>query len=100
MTVYNYYDVGDLVHITADFTNQAGSPTDPTAVICKIKTPGGTVTTYTYGTDPEIVKDSVGSYHLDHIATQEGTYKYRWEGTGAVQAAEDGRFYVDDSDFI
>ena len=47
----NTYDVGDQVRVSAVFKNAAGTDTDPTAVTCKVKTPAGAITTYTYGTD-------------------------------------------------
>jgi hypothetical protein len=90
----NTYDVGDLVRIDATFTVDA-TATDPTTVICRVKAPDGTVSAKTYGTDAEVVKESTaGVYHLDIDITQRGTWRYRWEGTGAAQGAEEGRFDV------
>ena len=43
----NSYDKGDLVRLTATFTNSAGAATDTTAVTCKVRSPTAT-TTYTY----------------------------------------------------
>lgn len=38
----NAYDKGDLVRVTATFTNSAGAATDPTAVTCRVKSPTAT----------------------------------------------------------
>lgn len=94
----NSYDKGDLVRVTAAFTNAAGTATDPTTVVCKVRSPSG-ITTYTYGTDAELVKDSTGNYHLDINITADGQWWYRWEGTGAVQQAGEGSFTVARSAF-
>lgn len=95
----NAYDVGDLVRISATFANVSGVNADPTTVKAKFKNPAGTVTTYTYGTDVQLVKDATGKYHVDISITSNGEWWYRWEGTGAVQAAEENDFVVRKSQF-
>lgn len=94
----NTYDKGDLVRVTAAFTNAAGTATDPTTVVCRVKSPSST-TMYTYLTDAALVKDSTGNYHLDVSANESGQWWYRWEGTGAVQQAEEDSFIVEVSKF-
>lgn len=93
----NSYDKGDLVRLTATFTNSAGVATDPTAVTCQVKSPSAT-TTYTYNPGT-VVKDSTGVYHLDVSASAAGQWWYRWEGTGAVEQADEGTFVVEASAF-
>jgi len=63
----------------------AASPTDPGA---------HSRSQYVYPTDAEIVKDSAGLYHFDLVFASPGDYKYRWEGTGAVAAVEEGLLSV------
>lgn len=82
------YDVGDLVRLAVEFTDADGAPADPTAVSLRVKH-GSTTDVYT---DAET--DSTGAYHKDVEATAPGAWSYRWIGTGAVQAAEEGRFFV------
>ena len=97
----NSYDVGDLVRLTATFTNSAGVVTDPTAVTCLLKLRyviGSTATTYTYPAN--ITKDSTGVFHVDVTPTTEGIWDYRWVGTGTVQAAVEGAFNVPNSEFF
>lgn len=93
MTV-NTYDIGDLVKISATFTDENGTATDPTTLEAAFKSPSGTISTFTYGTDPEVVRDSAGVYHLDISITESGRYDYRWSSTGTGQAAEEGYFEV------
>jgi len=93
------FDKGDLVRCTGTFTNGAGAGVDPTAVLFKVKMPGGTITTYTYGTGAEVVRDSTGVYHVDVDANAAGEWYYRFYSTGTGQAAEEARFSVDGSEF-
>lgn len=97
----NFYEVGDLVRITANFTNEAGAAADPTTVTLLVKLRyviGSTATTYTYPAN--IIKDSTGNYHLDFQPTTEGIWDYRWVGTGSVTAAGENAFNVPDSQFF
>lgn len=94
MTV-NIYDIGDEPTLSITFlTPDTTTGIDPTTVVCRVKAPDGTVTSKTYGSDVEVVRDATGVYHLLVLITQSGTYRYRWEGTGAAQGAEEGRFDV------
>jgi len=93
------YDNGDLVRVTGTFTNAAGAAVDPTAVLFKVKAPNGQTTTYTYGTDAALVKESTGVYYVDVNANQSGKWRVRWYSTGTGQAATEDFFTVRDSDF-
>lgn len=99
-TQYNEYYPGNLVRIDGAFTDSNDAPADPSTVVLKVKDPTGATTTYTQGVDPDLIKDNVGFYHLDLQPTLEGVWHYRWEGSGAIKAAGDGRFYVKDSVFV
>lgn len=79
------YDKGDLVRISVTFS-VASVSTDPTTVTLKVKDPAGTVTAYTYAL-AEVARDAAGQYHKDITITETGTWRYRWEGTGAVVTA-------------
>jgi hypothetical protein len=93
------YDKGDQVRVSATFKNIAGTATDPTTVVAKIKDPSGNVSTYTYGTDAELIKDATGMYHIDVDIDERGLWYYRWEATGAVKTAEESTFTVRQSQF-
>ncbi len=93
------YQVGDLVRISAIFTNAAGTAVDPTAVLAKYKDPGGVTTTLTYGVDVALVRDSAGNYHVDINAASAGRWRYRFYSTGTGQAANEENFIVESSAF-
>lgn len=99
MAIPNAYDQKDLVQCTATWTNSAGTKIDPTAVIFKFKNPAGTITTYTYGVDPELVKEETGVYHVDLDAATSGTWYYRFESTGTGQGADEAQFEIYESEF-
>lgn len=82
---FSLYDAGDSVRFTKNFKDVSNADADPTTVIFRVKHPDKTVETWTFPTDSEIVKDSVGNYHIDYvIPDKSGEYAYEWEGTGAI----------------
>lgn len=88
----NVYDVGDRIRVWGEFTDLAGTATDPTTIVCKHQDPSGNETTVTYPTS--IVKASTGRYYLDIDIDEAGTWYYRWNATGAVVAAGETSFVV------
>jgi hypothetical protein len=95
------YSVGDLVRLSVTFTNAAGTETDPTSIHFKYKAPSDAVVTdLTYGSDPEVVKDSAGVFHVDLSADEAGVWVWRFEGTGAVEQSDEGQFLVQQSDVV
>lgn len=94
MTTYAI-NPGDVVRVstTPGFKNAAGALVDPTVVRLRWRVfSDGDDTTWVYGVDSEIVRDSIGLYHGDIPVTVKGTHYFRWEGTGAVTAAEESSF--------
>lgn len=75
----NVYDVGDAVELVATLENADGQRVDPPTVRCKVRTPSGTVTTYTYGVDTALVRDAVGAYRLRVAVQEPGYWWFRWE---------------------
>jgi hypothetical protein len=65
--------------------------TDPTTVTFTLTGMGNTIN-YTYGVDNELVRGSVGNYHVDFNFNDSGYYKYSFIGTGECEAT--------DSDYI
>lgn len=94
----NEYTKGAKVRCKGKFYLD-GALTDPSGVLFKFQNPAGTETTYTYGVDGALVKDSTGIYHVDLSVTTKGVWAYRWESTGAAQSANEGEFYVRKSEF-
>lgn len=86
--------IGTLIEIPVAFTDAAGTPTDPTALVFRVQlyVPTGTVQTFTYGVDVAVVRDSAGAYHLEYLVGAAGSYIWRAEATGAVQRAVEGDF--------
>ncbi len=89
----NIYKNGQKVRCSVAFT-VSGVATDPTTVTCKVKDPSGNVTTYVYGTDAALVKDSTGNYHVDVTTDENKQWYFRFEGTGACVAVEESSFRV------
>jgi hypothetical protein len=98
MSLENHWPAGSLVRVSGAFTDAAAAPIDPTVVRFMFKRPDiAVVTTYVYGVDGALVKDSVGNYHVDVSADVKGEWLYRWESTGTGQAALDSGFFADES---
>ena len=93
------YYPGEQVRVKCEFRVD-DVLTDPTGVVFKYKPPVGAIVTYTYGTDPELVKASTGTYHVDLTLTDDGKWEVRFEGTGAVVAAVEGIVKVASSVFV
>ena len=90
MASANSYLVGNLVNITAIFTDGTGTLVDPDTVVLEVLTPASVLV------QPTVVRDSVGAYHAAYslIGLSAGTYRYRWTSTGGAQAAAEGSFKV------
>lgn len=99
MATLGAHDKGDLIKCTGTWTDANGVAVDPTIVIFKFKNPAGTITSYTYGEDSEVVRDGAGIYHVEVNANASGMWIYRFESSGTGQAAEEERFIISESDF-
>lgn len=97
MTI-SVYDKGDVARVSGAFA-VSGAATDPTAVSLKFTKPSGDQTTYVYGTDAQLLKDSTGNYHADLTLDEVGDWHYQWVGTGAVATVERGQFVVQPTHF-
>lgn len=95
----NEYDVGDVVRVQGVFKNAAGTTVDPGTITFKYQAPDGTITTYVYGTDPEVYKSSTGTYYCDILTSDEGRYSCRWAGSVSNAAAGERYFIVKESVF-
>lgn len=97
MTHPHHYDIGDRVHLTAKFT-VGGVNTDPTAVLVRTKDPSGNITVYTLALGT-VTKTGVGLYYRDISIDESGDWFYRWEGTGAVETADEAQIIAEQSEF-
>jgi hypothetical protein len=93
------YDIGDLVRFSVAFADLSGAAADPTSVTVKIKDPAGEEAAYVHGVDAEVIRDSLGAFHIDLELTAAGPWWQRWEGSGAVTATEEGYVRVRKSAF-
>ncbi len=95
----NTYALGNDVVCSALFRSSEGVVADPDTVSFSFRNGDGDVTTYVYGTDAEVVKDSVGNYHVNVDASARGTWHYRFYSTGTGKAADEKSFKVVQSNF-
>jgi uncharacterized protein YfaS (alpha-2-macroglobulin family) len=86
------YQQGESVPLQATFTNAAGTPTD-TTVTLTVRRPDGTTTTPT----PTHTGTGVYTYNqpTTTAATDVGLWWYTFQGTGGVDAVEQGSFMVE-----
>ena len=92
--------VNSPVRIAANFQDDMRTDIDPDTVTFKIMSPSGTIASYAYGTDAELVKASTGDYYIDYTPNASGRWSYRWESTGSNEAiAIEGSFVVQFSQF-
>ena len=79
-------NLGGAVRITWTFTDADGAQADPSAIFAVVKAPHLAAESYEYGSDPELVKDGTGIYHLDLTLSACGVWAARAYGTGALVA--------------
>lgn len=82
--------IGDVAHLTLALTDLSGAAADPGALRLKVKSPAGTVMTYTYGVGGEIVRDGVGLFHADVALQAAGQWWWRWESDAPNPGAGEG----------
>lgn len=90
----NTYSIGDLVQITATFTDvDTGDLINPTTVTFTVRAPDGTQTT------PSASNTSTGIYQAQIDITEAGIWRWRATGTGSAQAAGSSYFRVQQNTF-
>lgn len=88
------YNIGDIATLTAAFTIAAtGTAANPTTTVITVRAPDGTEST------PAVSNPSTGSEQAQVSLTLAGEWLWRAVGTGAVQAAGQGAFYVTPNSF-
>lgn len=95
----NTYTTGTRVRVSATIYDIDDVLTDPTNLKFKFIDPLGVETEYIYLTDPEIVNDGVGLFHVDLLISSSGTWRYRYETTGNVVIASESFLLGDTSRF-
>ena len=89
--------IGTLVGLTGSYTDQNGSPVDPTNAELDVLGPDNVLTTYQYsGGTGAVTKVSTGvySYNVDTTG-KPGRWQWRWwSPPGQGQTADAGQFIV------
>ncbi len=92
--------VNTTVRIAVNFQDDDGTDVDPSAVTFKVSSPSGTITTYVYGTDADLVRLDAGDYYIDFVPDASGRWYYRWSSTGTgTSIAIEGTLLVQPSVF-
>lgn len=82
------FSKGATVRIRVTFEDpDTGVAVDPNTVSIKVRAPSGGVTTKTYGSDPEVIKEATGKYLYRLTLTEEGTYRWKWTGVATDETA-------------
>ena len=76
--------VGQQVLVEAEF-RLLGVPTDPTVVRLLIRNPDGGLTVLNFPAET-LVRNGTGRYEASVLADASGTWYFRWEGAGVVDA--------------
>ena len=87
----NSYDIGDVVRLTATFTDTGGSYADPTLVTFSVVDPSGNGSTDT-STGAVVAHPSTGVYTIDVSVDEAGVWQYKVNSTGVVTSAGDSYF--------
>lgn len=90
----NTHDIGDLVELIGTYSDINNILHDPTGVFIEVEEPDATYIKKTFGVDPEVIRDSLGTYHMNFSPIQEGRHGYRWSATGIGQSAEEKTFLI------
>lgn len=72
------------------------TPTEPNTLRLDIIDPTGTTTSYTWGTDGEVVREDTGQFYFDLMLTQRGEWSYEWYSNSTLTAFETGTIEVAD----
>lgn len=100
-----HYDIGDVWKPQASFT-VAGTATDPTTLVVKVKDPSGNVTTTTESSpatltsaSSPVARTTAGTFILSEVLDETGHWYCNFKGTGAAVGAEDFEAIVDPTPF-
>lgn len=93
----NLYPVGSSVLLSSAFQTTAGVPVDPSTVTLRVK---DTLTnTEQIFTTSQLTHVSAGVFQYAIVCMKYGVWFYRFEGTGAAVAVQEGNFTVTSSQF-
>ncbi len=67
---------------------------DPTTLSVTIAPTGVDAVTYVYPVDPDLIRDSLGLFHLDYTMAVAGSYQVTAQAFGAIVAVSKFNFHV------
>ena len=84
------YEYGHTIRLSCEF-KLSGTLTNPTTVELNLYPPNSAKIVVTDATN-----DSAGKYHYDYEPSVSGPWRYKFKGTGAVEASAERSFYVNE----
>lgn len=88
MTAPTQYIIGTQIQLNSTFQDAFGNLVDPSTVTATILTPDGVETDIS----GSVIRQSQGVYAADFTPVQRGLHQFRFAGSGAVIAANEGNF--------
>jgi hypothetical protein len=85
--------VGQKPRFPAEF-RQGSTLVDPTTVKFIFQRPDSDPIVLVYSINPEVIRTAAGRYQVDLLLDVSGTWHWRWESAGIVDAAKQDKFYV------
>jgi hypothetical protein len=95
----NEYPIGKGLRFETECYDEDDALEDPTVLVFRWKEPDGTITSYTYGVDAELVRDALGLYHVDRTLNAAGIHTWRWKASGLVTDADEKKLKAKPSAF-
>jgi len=96
--ILSTFDVGEPVQLQAEIKVD-DVLTDPSSLQVQVKDPDGTVVSFTWPGDSEVVRDSVGLFRFDFPVLIAGRHVYRYNAIGLAEGVEEKSFLVKESEF-
>jgi hypothetical protein len=90
------YEYGSSPVLTDTVRNAAGTIVDPATLRFRFKNPAGTITTYIYGTDAQLVRSATGVYYVQLLCESAGFWSWEYKAT-TPDCVLQGRFKIKDS---
>jgi len=91
----NTYKKRGQIRCSASFADADGDALDPDTVVFVYRPPGETRTELSYGADGEVVRESVGIYHVDLDVDVNGDWVYGFYATGTGRSGNETSFHVE-----
>jgi hypothetical protein len=79
------WQAGDTYPANVTVRDDDGDLVDPDTLSLNVRDPEGDITTYVYGTDEEVVRDSLGVYYADVEIGVPGMWVFAWSTTNEEQ---------------